>query len=197
MARSGDEQDRYNASIVLDHNLEAGRGDRVAIYTGGQTHTYAQMAALANRAGNALRGLGVALENRVLLLLLDTPEFVATFFGAIKIGAVPIPTNTVMQPADYEYFLNDSRASVAVVSGPLYSQIAPIQAHCRYLRHVVVVGGDRAPGTIDWQACVDAASPELDPADTSRDDVAFWLYSSGSTGFPKGRPPTTLAGCST
>ncbi len=186
MAGSLSSQDRSNASAVLDNNLEAGRGDKVAIYIGDQTLTYAQLAALANRTGNALRGLGVEMETRVLMLLLDTPQFPATFFGAIKIGAVPIPTNTVMQPADYEYFLNDSRARVAVVSAPLYKQIEPIRANCKYLRHVVVVDGGDLPGTIDWQPWVDAASPELDPAETSRDDIAFWLYSSGSTGFPKG-----------
>jgi benzoate-CoA ligase len=94
-----------------------------------------------------------------------------------------------MQPADYEYFLNDSRAKVAVVSGPLYKLIEPVRANCRYLQHVVVVAGDGAagaPGTLDWKTWVDAASSALDPADTSPDDIAFWLYSSGSTGFPKG-----------
>jgi benzoate-CoA ligase family protein len=178
--------DRYNASAILDDNLAAGREDKVAIYMGDEQYTYKRVAELANRTGNALRGLGVEQENRVLMLLLDTPQFPATFFGAIKIGAVPIPTNTVMQPADYQYFLNDSRAKVAVVSGPLYKLIEPIRANCTYLRHVVVVDGDGAPSTIDWKQCVEATSPALDPADTTRDDIAFWLYSSGSTGFPKG-----------
>ncbi|MCC6187845.1 MAG: benzoate-CoA ligase family protein [Anaerolineales bacterium] len=178
--------DRYNASAVLDHNLAEGRGGKVAIYSGDQTTTYQQLSELANRTGNALKDLGVEPEQRVLMLLLDTPQFPTTFFGAIKIGAVPIPANTVMQPADYEYFLNDSRAKVAVVSEPLYKLIEPVRANCPDLKHVVVAGGDGAPGAINWQPWVDAASPALDPADTSPDDVAFWLYSSGSTGFPKG-----------
>jgi len=178
-------QDRYNASAILDDNLAAGRGDKVAIYVGDERYTYRQVSELANRTGNALKALGVEQEHRVLMLLLDTPQVPATFFGAIKIGAVPIPTNTVMQPPDYQYFLDDSRAKVAVVSAPLYKLIEPIRANCRYLKHVVVVDGG-APGTIDWKTWVDAASPALDPADTSRDDIAFWLYSSGSTGFPKG-----------
>jgi benzoate-CoA ligase family protein len=178
--------DRYNASLILDHNLAEGRGSKVAIHTGDQTCTYQQLTELANRTGNALKELGVEQEQRVLMLLLDTPQFPATFFGAIKIGAVPIPTNTVMQPADYEYFLNDSRAKAAVVSGPLYKLVEPILANCKYLKHVVVVDSDGAPGVIDWKMWVEAASPALDPADTSPDDIAFWLYSSGSTGFPKG-----------
>jgi benzoate-CoA ligase len=186
MSAKTEQAERYNASAVLDENLAAGRGGKVAIHMGDQTYTYQQLSELANRTGNALSALGVGQEQRVLMLLLDTPQFPATFFGAIKIGAVPIPTNTVMQPADYEYFLNDSRAKVAVVSGPLYHLIEPIRARCPHLKHVVVVGGDGAPGTLDWQTWVDAASPALDPADTSPDDIAFWLYSSGSTGFPKG-----------
>jgi benzoate-CoA ligase len=183
MARQAD---LYNASYVLDNNLAAGRGDKVAIYAGDQTITFQQLCDLANRVGNALREIGVEQEQRVMMLLLDTPHFPATFFGAIKAGAVPVPANTVLQPADYEYFLNDSRAKAAVVSGPLYKLIAPVRANCRYLKHVVVVDGDGAPGTLDWNEWVRAASPALDPAETSRDDVAFWLYSSGSTGFPKG-----------
>jgi benzoate-CoA ligase family protein len=186
MSTTTAQQYRYNASAILDDNLAAGRGDKVAITVGDEQYTYKRVAELANRTGNALRELGVEQENRVLMLLLDTPQFPATFFGAIKIGAVPIPTNTVMQPADYQYFLDDSRAKVAVVSGPLYKLIEPIRATCKYLRHVVVVDGDGAPRTIDWKQWVDAASPALGPADTSRDDIAFWLYSSGSTGFPKG-----------
>ena len=91
-------EDRYNASAILDDNLAVGRGGKVAIYVDDETYTYQQVAELANRTGNALKALGVEQENRVLLLLLDTPQFPATFFGAIKIGAVPIPTNTVMQP---------------------------------------------------------------------------------------------------
>jgi benzoate-CoA ligase family protein len=178
--------DCYNASQVLDHNLAEGRGGKVALSLGDQTYTYQQLSELANRTGNALKELGVEQEQRVLMLLLDTPQFPATFFGAIKTGAVPIPTNTVMQSSDYEYFLNDSRAKVAVVSGPLYKLVEPIRANCKYLKHVVVVDGDGAPGTIDWKTWVEAASPTLDPVETSPDDIAFWLYSSGSTGFPKG-----------
>ena len=186
MAAKTNRPDRYNASEVLDHNLGEGRGGKVAVHIGDQTYTYQQLSELANRTGNALKELGVEQEQRVLLLLLDTPQFPATFFGAIKIGAVPIPTNTVMQSSDYEYFLNDSRARVAVVSGPLYKLVEPIRTNCKHLKHVVVVDGDGAPGTINWKTWVEAASPVLDPAGTSPDDVAFWLYSSGSTGFPKG-----------
>jgi len=119
------------------------------------------------------------------MLCLDAPEFVGTFWGAIKIGAVPIPVNTLMRAADYLYFLNDSRAKVLVVSAPLFAEIGAVLGDATHLRHVVVAGGP--PGRhFAFEDRVARASSTLDAASTSRDDAAFWLYSSGSTGFPKG-----------
>ena len=140
-----------------------------------------------NRVGNALRDvLDVRLEERVLLLLLDCPEFAYSFFGAMKIGAVPVPTNTLFKPPDYEYILNDSRARVAIVSEALLPQLQAIPtANLRYLREVVVVG-DAPSGTRSFASLLEAGSAELEAEPTSKDDAAFWLYSSGSTGFPKG-----------
>jgi benzoate-CoA ligase len=178
---------RYNAaSDLLDGNLEAGRGGGVAIRsTDGTDLTYADVARAASRAGNALRDLGIEIENRVLMAVLDTPEFAATFFGAIKLGAVPIPVNTNLKPQDYAYFLDDSRAKVAVVSAPLADAIRQVRGQLRYLRHLVVVG-EAGPGELAYADVTGAAADELDPADTTRDDMCFWLYSSGTTGFPKG-----------
>src|SRR5581483_6636086 len=112
--------DQFNAAAwLVDAHLVAGRAARTAILYEGQEISYGQVAENVNRFGNALRRLGVTIEQRVLLLLLDSPEFVYAFFGAMKIGAVPIPTNTNMRPEDYHYLLADSRAVVAVVSEPL------------------------------------------------------------------------------
>lgn len=173
------------ATYFLEANLTTERRDRLAIIEGDRQATYGDLAALANRAGNALRSLGVEAENRVLLLLHDTIEFPAAFWGAIRIGAVPIPTNTLMRPPDYAYFLNDSRAKVLVVDASLWPAVAEIRDQLRFLQHVVVVG-EAPPGTLAWQDLIDAASDTLETFPTHRDDAAFWLYSSGSTGFPKG-----------
>ncbi|MDX1520906.1 MAG: benzoate-CoA ligase family protein [Anaerolineae bacterium] len=178
--------DVYNASAILFDNLAAGRAEKIAIYCGDDTVTYGQLAETAGRVGNGLKDLGLETGARVMMLLMDTPQFPATFFGTMRAGFVPIPTNTVLPPDNYEYFLNDSGATVAIVSGPLYPKIAEIRANCPTVRHVIVVGGDGAKNTLDFAAWTAAGSADLDPAPTGPNDQAFWLYSSGSTGFPKG-----------
>ncbi len=184
--------DQFNvATAFLDRNVAEGRGSKTAIYFEGNSHTYAQIAELANRAGNGLLELGVDLEQRVALLLFDSPQFAAAFFGAIKMGAVPIPLNTALRPNDYVYMLNDSRARVLLVHAALWKQIEQILPELKYLRHIVVVGleedGGHETATLhDFEKWTHKASAHLQAAETSKDDSAFWLYSSGSTGFPKG-----------
>lgn len=183
--------EQYNVSAVfLDGALAQGWGDRPAIRTQTATLTYAQVAEHANRAGNGLTALGVEMEQRVALLLYDSPEFAATFFGAMRLGAVAVPFNTQLRPQDYLYLLNDSRARVLVAESDLWQQIAPMRRQMPFLRHVVLVHRDGAasggPNTVDYTALTAGASAALAIAPTTRDDAAFWLYSSGSTGFPKG-----------
>ena len=95
----------YNASVLVDRNLEAGRVDKAAIYCGDDEVTYGELARRISRLGHALRGLGVDREDRVLLMLNDTPSFPTAFFAVMRIGAVPIPVNTLLQPADYRFFV--------------------------------------------------------------------------------------------
>ncbi len=174
------------ATHFVDRHVREGRGQRIAFECGDERVSYAQLFERVNRAGNALKKLGVRQEERIGLLLLDTPEFAYCFFGGIKIGAVPIPINTLLKPQDYEYILNDSRARVLIVSEQLLPQIQAIaRDKLRYLQTIVVFGKTDG-GTLSLQKLLDESSPELEAEPTSKDDAAFWLYSSGSTGFPKG-----------
>jgi benzoate-CoA ligase family protein len=173
------------ATYLVERHVREGRGDRVALLTATGQTTYAELDALVNRAGNALAALGVAPEGRVALILHDGLAFYAAFLGAIRIGAVPVPINTLLRRNDFQYILNDSRARVVIVSAPLAQEVLPITGLLRSLKHLVISGED--PGTLpSFETLVDAASSRLDPPDTHKDDPAFWLYSSGSTGTPKG-----------
>jgi len=176
------------ATYFVDRNILEGRAQNVAIECGDERVTYRQLFERTNRAGNALHNLGVRPEERVLLLLLDSPEFLYSFFGAIKIGAVAVPVNTQAKPHDYEYILNDSCAHVAIVSETLLPQLQAIpRENLRHLREIVVVGeANQATQHPGLRQLMDAASPDLAAAPTTKDDAAFWLYSSGSTGVPKG-----------
>lgn len=177
----------YNAaSRFIDKNVDQGRGNKTAIYYQEQQIDYHELQNMVNRVGNGLRQLGIEIENRVLILMKDSPEFIASFFGAVKIGAVPIPVNTMMHPKDYEYFLNNSRAKALIVHSDLWSELRHLQKRFIYLQYVIVVDGPVAEGELDYTSWTDQSSPDLSPAHTASDDTAFWLFSSGSTGNPKG-----------
>lgn len=177
--------DDFNAAeYFIDRHMRENRSGKVAIECGEVRITYGQLFASVNQAGNALKQLGVRMEERVFLLLLDTPDFAAAFFGAIKIGAVPVPVNTLLKSADYKYLLNNSRARVAIVSQPLLPLIQETpRKELVFLERLLVVG-DAAP-EMNFAEIMASSSSELDPASTRKDDAAFWLYSSGSTGPPK------------
>jgi benzoate-CoA ligase family protein len=179
--------DEFNAATYfIDRHMDEGRREKIAIECGDTRVTFGQLYTRVNQFGNALKRLAVRIEERVLLLLLDTPDFAVSFFGAIKIGAVPVPVNTLLKPDDYKYLLNNSRARVAIVSESLLPLIQSIRRdELRYLETVVVVG-EASPGTVSVDHLLKNSSSDLEPAPTRKDDAAFWLYSSGSTGQPKG-----------
>ena len=181
--------DTFNAATYfVDRNVAEGRGGSVAIECGGEKITYDEVLANVNRIGSALRDrLGVRPEERVLLVLHDGPAFVYAFFGAIKIGAVPVPLNTLWKPADYAHVLRDSRASVLIASAEVLPQVEKIPADAlSRLRHRVVAGENERPGFERFSELLGQGSQTLDAEPTSRDAAGFWLYSSGSTGAPKG-----------
>lgn len=178
--------DPYNAATTfVDDVVAGGRGERTAIFYEDRRFTYRQVQEAVNRAGNAFRALGLDLEQRVLLVLPDCPEFAFSFFGAIKVGAVPIPVNPWMKARSYEYLLDDSRARIAVVHESALPEVEAVRRGRRHLRRVVAVGTPR-DGTEDWEALLQGQSPELEAEATGRDDVVMWNYTSGSTGEPKG-----------
>jgi benzoate-CoA ligase len=181
---------RFNAGeYFVDGNLAAGRGGRIAIECGDERLTYNELHERVARIGSAIRReLQVRMEERVLLLLPDGPEIICSFFAAMKIGAVPVPINTLWKSQELLYVFNDSRARVLIVHDSLLPRVLAVpHADRRFLEHIVVVGGaPPAAGTHDFAALTASGDPVLDPAPTTADDAAFWLYSSGSTGSPKG-----------
>jgi benzoate-CoA ligase family protein len=189
------------ATHFVDRNVREGRGAKVAIECGDEQVTYQQLLENTNRVGNALLALDVRPEERILLLLLDTPEFLYSFFGAIKIGAVAVPVNTQAKPQDYEYILNDCRARVAIVSESLLPHLQSIpKEKLRYLQEIVVSEADLigkvkldlpsqnrpSHARHSLHNLMASASADLQAALTCKDEPAFWLYSSGSTGASKG-----------
>jgi benzoate-CoA ligase len=176
----------YNAAYdLIERNLRAGRGGKKAYIDDHSTYTYDQLAERINRCANALCKLGLEMEQRVLLCLHDSIDWPTAFLGSIKAGIVPVAVNTLLTAADYEYMLRDSRARALIVSAPLLPVFAPFIGRLPHLKHVIVSG---APATEHgtFAALLAQADTDFEPAPTLGDDVCFWLYSSGSTGAPKG-----------
>src|SRR5258708_5412628 len=165
---------RYNvAADLLDRNLEAGRGEKVAIFSAGGATRYRELFGLACGAARTFSELGVRREERVLIVAYDSPGWVAAFLGAIRLGAVPVPVNPLLQRSeDYDHYIEDSLARVVVVDGATEEKLK-----------AAVDRAAQPPQLL--RAGQIAVEEEVDQAPTRRDDMAFWLYSSGSTGKPK------------
>lgn len=176
----------FNAARFFIHrHVENGDGDRTAVIDEDGRYSYRNLSDRVQRCASALLGLDLRMEDRVILCLQDTVAFPTAFWGAIHAGLVPIPINTLLTPADYEYMLRDSRARALIVSAPLYDRFAGFLDRVPTLKRVVVSGG-AVPGRDDLATLVERSGPLPEPACSTCDDVAFWLYTSGSTGAPKG-----------
>jgi 4-hydroxybenzoate-CoA ligase len=189
----------YNAAAdFVDANVARGLGDKIAFTDSARSLTYAQLQARSCRFAAALKALGLREENRVILAFHDTVDHPVAFWGAIRAGIIPIPVNTLLTAEQYAYLFADSRAAATVVAAPLAATVLSIRHRLPHLRSVVVVGAsarERAdlradlpadlPDVLFFEDVLEAAEPTLFAAPTMSDEVAFWMYTSGSTGDPK------------
>src|SRR3989475_9677972 len=184
----GEFPERFNiASHFLDR-LAALHPNRTAIVGEPREVSYGELAALANRAGNALRAQGVSRGDRVLIVLPDSGEFVAAFFGAAKIGAVAVPVNPFARSSDYIHYLENSEPRAAIIHSNALAEFLPASS-VRPQMPIVIVGAEKINSNgvslAKWSAWTAAASEQLAAANTSPRDPAFMLYTSGSGGTPK------------
>jgi 4-hydroxybenzoate-CoA ligase len=181
----------YNAvSDFVDANVARGLGDKIAFTDSERSLTYAQLQARSCRFASALKALGLREENRLVLVMHDTVDYPVAFWGAIRAGIIPIPINTLLTAEQYAYLLADSRAAAAVVVLPLAPALLSLRHRLPHLRTVIAVGGGAAAQAelreaLAFEDVLAQGEPTPFTALTMSDDVAFWMYTSGSTGDPK------------
>src|SRR5713226_8809488 len=179
---------KFNIAAHFLDGPAALHSERPAIVGEPREVSYGELASLANRAGNALRAQGVSRGDRVLIVLPDSAEFVAAFFGAAKIGALAVPVNPFARSSDYIHYIENSEPSAAIVHSEALAEFLPASS-VRPQIPIVVIGENKMDlhgvSCAKWTAWIAAASEKLTAADTSPHDPAFMLYTSGSGGAPK------------
>ena len=183
--------DRFNPTEeLLDKQVEAGRGDRTAILFEDQRITYAQLLTQTNKLGNALRELGVKEGDRVMLRVPNIPPALVANFAILKLGAVYTPTSPLFSRTEIAHVANDSEAVAIIVSAALLAELEAVRENLETIRHIIVVGGEpadiKAKGYIPYGELLQSGAATLDPVRRRRDEVAVLLYTSGTTGPPKG-----------
>jgi benzoate-CoA ligase len=177
---------RYNAAYdLIERNLRAGRSDKIAFVDDQGRYSYGELARRVSVFANALRASGISAGQRILLCLHDCIDFPVAFLGAIQAGVIPVPVNTLLTSVDYEYILRDCHAQLALVSAVLLPQFHPLFDQVPSLRRVIVSGNESSHPLVMTQFMAGSSS-RVEVADTTSDGICFWLYSSGSTGPPKG-----------
>ncbi|MBI4294038.1 MAG: acyl-CoA synthetase [Betaproteobacteria bacterium] len=178
---------RLNAAVeFIDRPLAQGWDDRVVYLSGERSITYRDLANDVNRLGNALRKLGIRAGDRVLLRIPDRPEHVVCILALLKIGAVAVPTFTLLRAADIVYREADSEALALIADSRFLDEVENARPSFSFVRHCIAIGDTDRAGYLSYDALLAAECDHLDPARTRRDDVALLLYTSGSTGEPKG-----------
>jgi len=181
--------ENLNAALwFVDRHLDEGRGAKAAFVEageGGRSLSYADLAGGSGQVAGALARAGLRREERAAMLVLDQIEFPLLFWGALKAGVIPVPLNTLLAAPVYGTILRDSRAAALFVSAALWPLVQPVLADCPDLRLVVVIGGPAAGAAVGFETFLEGAVP-VPAVACGPDEPAFWLYSSGSTGQPKG-----------
>lgn len=182
----------YNAAAwLVDRHLEEGRGGRLAVLSTQERLTYEDLARLVRRVQQGLVTLGVRPEERVAMVVRDEPAFLAWFLGSLRAGVVPVPLSTMLRGPELGEIVDDARARVVVLSAASLPLLPDVAVRAPELRQAVVVGTPEGPvpavpgvGLVSFEDLDDEG--ELPVGRTVRDSPAFWLYSSGTTGTPKG-----------
>lgn len=178
-------------AYYLEENITQGRGDKIAVYYQDESYTFRELSDLTNRLGNVLKEFGVGFEDRVLLILQDSPEWLAGWYATMKIGGVATHAYTYLLPSDYDYFANYVRPKVIIVDPTTLGRVREGASHSTFHRAILVAGDSHSPlekREYALNEMVDRASCHLDTAPTTRNDLAFWNFSGGTTGKSKGVP---------
>ncbi len=183
--------ERFNPTEeLLGKAVVAGRGDRTAVLFEDQRLTYNQLLTQANKFANALRDLGVKEGDRLILRTPNIPPALVANFAILKLGAVCTPTSPLFSRTEIAHVANDSEAVAIVVSSALLGEVEAARDSFQTLKHIIVVGGDvaevKAKGFLAYGELLQSGDPTFDPVLRTREDVGLLLYTSGTTGRPKG-----------